>query len=71
MGVRVLKKEEDRIQIELSGKYSLRELLNAVDFYEMNKLLSEKGLEETTIRSLSKEINREWWERNKEWFLED
>jgi len=71
MGVRVLKKEEDRIQIELSGRYSLRELLNAVDFYEMNKLLLEKGLEETTIRSLSKEINREWWERNKEWFLKD
>ena len=71
MGVKLLKKEEDRIQIELSGRYSLKELLNAVDFYEMNKLLSEKGLEEATVQSLSKEINEGWWEKNKEWFLKD
>jgi len=38
MGVRVLKNEENRIQIGLSGRYSLRELLNAVDFCSTHRL---------------------------------
>ncbi len=69
MGIRVLKKEEDKIQIELSGNYSLKDLLGTLDFYEMDKTLSEKGLEKAVVRQLAQKINNEWWERNKEWFL--
>jgi len=71
MGVKVLKKEEGRIQLEFSGKYSLKEVLSALDFYEMDKFLSRKGLEKKVVQDLSQEINRKWWERNKEWFLKD
>jgi hypothetical protein len=69
MGIRVLKKEEDKIQIELSGNYSLKDLLGTLDFYEMDKTLSEKGLEKAVVQQLAQKINNEWWERNKEWFL--
>jgi len=65
MGVKVLKKEEGRIQLEFSGKYSLKEVLSALDFYEMDKFLSRKGLEKRVVQDLSQEINRKWWERNK------
>ena len=69
MGIRVLKREENKIQIELSGSYSLKDLLNTLDFYEMNKAISKKGLKKAATQHLSREINKEWWERNKDWFL--
>jgi len=69
MSIRVLKREKDKIQIELSGSYSLKELLNTLDFYEMNKTLTKKGLKKAAAQHLSQGINKEWWERNKDWFL--
>ena len=69
MGVKVLKKEEDKIQLEFSGRYTLKEVLSALDFFEIDKFLSRNGLEKKVVQDLSHEINRQWWENNKEWFL--
>jgi len=35
MGVKVLKKEKDKIQLEFSGRYFLKEVLSAFDFFEI------------------------------------
>jgi len=69
MGVKVLKRGKSKIQLEINGKFSLKDILNALDFCEIDELLSKKGLDEDDVQRLSEEINEEWWKKNKEWFL--
>ena len=59
--------ESDKIQIEIGKKIKLLKLM---ELNEINEILAKKGLEETDAELLAEEINQNWWEKNKEWFLE-
>ena len=69
MAIKILGMHNDKIQIEIDKKINIKEILKLMELNEINEILAKKGLEEKDAELLAEEINQNWWEKNKEWFL--
>ncbi|MBP7553075.1 MAG: hypothetical protein KA885_06585 [Spirochaetes bacterium] len=71
MSVKILEKKDDKICLEIGVNDTIKDILSVLEFNNLNDKLKTNGLDDTAINDISNEINKNWWDNNKTWFLAD
>jgi hypothetical protein len=71
MGVKILNKQKGKIQLEIDENFTIKDILKLFELAEIDEILSKKGLSEEDSGMMAEEINKNWWDKNKEWFLKE
>lgn len=65
----IIEKTESEIIIRVSSKVDAYGLQRLVDFLKYRELTSTSKAKQSEIDALSKEVNKTWWNKNKQRFI--
>jgi len=64
-----IERTESEIVIRVSSKINTYGLQRLLDFLKYQELTSTSHAKQSDIDALAKEVNKNWWEKNKQRFI--
>lgn len=64
-----IQRQEGEIIIKIPDNVNIESLQRLVDFLTYNELTSSSSASQKQVDQLSSQVNKNWWESNKERFL--
>ncbi len=64
-----IERTESEIVIRVSSKINTYGLQRLLDYLRYQELTSTSNAEQSDINALAKEVNKNWWEKNKQRFI--
>ena len=64
-----IERNSDTLTIKLSANVKVEEIQRFLNFLRFKELVSKSTATQEDADFLAKEVNKKWWERNKQFFL--
>ncbi|HHS96067.1 MAG TPA: hypothetical protein ENJ45_05700 [Phaeodactylibacter sp.] len=64
-----IQRKGDELIIKLPKNVNLKGLQRLIDYIEYNQLTINSAAKQKDVNKLSSEVNKNWWERNKDRLL--
>ncbi|HEY4325751.1 MAG TPA: hypothetical protein VGN20_17285 [Mucilaginibacter sp.] len=65
----VIESKDDEIIIRISPNVNLEDIQKSLDFIRYKEILSKSNGTQSDADSLAKEINTDWWSKNKDKYI--
>lgn len=65
----VIERQDDKIVIEPSAGINMSAVQQVIDYINALEIVSQNQGTEAQAAEIAREVNREWWQKNRERFL--
>ena len=65
----IIENKADEIIIRISSNVNLEDIQKSLDFIRYKEILSKSKATQSDVDTLAKEINSNWWNKNKSKYL--
>lgn len=65
----IIESKDNEIIIRISPNVNLEDIQKSLDFIRYKEIISKSKATQSDVDSLAKEINKDWWSKNKSKYI--